>query len=332
MPRQARIDAPDALHHVIVRGIERQKIFRSDNDRDDFIERLENILTKTSTACYAWALIPNHVHLLLRTGTIPVSDVMRRLLTGYAVSYNLKHNRSGHLFQNRYKSILCQEEPYFLELVRYIHLNPLRAGLVRDYAELNRYAYAGHGAILGKHKNSWQDIIYVLAFFDRSESLARRQYRQYVEQGIEQGRRPDLIGGGLIRSLGGWAESRKIIKKPESRKGDERILGDSDFVMDTLAQHQDQLERKYALKNQGYDLKRLTERVAKLFNIAPEEIFRSGKYRQSVQARSVYCYWAVRELGETATALAKALRLTQPAVSIAVHRGELIVKEKKLSL
>ena len=83
MPRQARIDAPDALYHIIVRGIERQKIFQNDNDRDDFLERLENVLTKTSTACYAWALIPNHVHLLLRTGNIPVAGIMRRLLTGY---------------------------------------------------------------------------------------------------------------------------------------------------------------------------------------------------------------------------------------------------------
>ena len=332
MPRQARIDTPDALHHIIVRGIERQKIFQNDNDRDDFIERLENILTKTSTACYAWALIPNHVHLLLRTGNIPIAGIMRRLLTGYAVSYNLKHNRSGHLFQNRYKSILCQEDPYFLELVRYIHLNPLRAGLVRDYAKLNRYPYSGHSTILGNYKNPWQDINYVLAFFDRSEGAARKQYKQYVEQGIEKGKRPDLVGGGLIRSLGGWAEAHKLTGKPESRKGDERILGDSDFVLDALAVHQDQLSQKYALKTQGFNLKRLAERVANIFNIPTEEIFRSGKYRKSVQARSAYCYWAVRELGETATALAKALKLTQPAVSIAVHRGELIVKEMKLGL
>jgi REP element-mobilizing transposase RayT len=108
MPRKARIDAPGALHHIICRGIERRKIFDDDVDRDNFLERLGNILIETSTPCYSWALIPNHFHLLLRTGNMAISTVMRRLLTGYTVSYNRRHRRSGHLFQNRFKSILCQ--------------------------------------------------------------------------------------------------------------------------------------------------------------------------------------------------------------------------------
>jgi len=114
MPRSSRIDAPGALHHIICRGIERRKIFMDDSDRNDFIERLADILIGTSTACYAWALIPNHFHLLLRTGNVPVATVMRRLLTGYALCFNRRHRRSGRLFQNRYKSILCQEQTYLL--------------------------------------------------------------------------------------------------------------------------------------------------------------------------------------------------------------------------
>ncbi len=98
MPRKARIDAPGALHHIICRGIERRKIFDDDVDRDNFLERLGNILIETSTPCYSWALIPNHFHLLLRTGNVAISTVMRRLLTGYAVSYNRRHRRTGHLF------------------------------------------------------------------------------------------------------------------------------------------------------------------------------------------------------------------------------------------
>jgi len=118
MPRRSRIDAAGALHHVIGRGIARGAIFLSDQGRDDFLRRLGDILPQTNTACYAWALIPNHFHLLLRTGTDPLSSVLKRLLTGYAVGFNMRHNRQGHLFQNRYKSILCQEEPYLLELQR----------------------------------------------------------------------------------------------------------------------------------------------------------------------------------------------------------------------
>ncbi len=129
MPRGSRIDAAGAVHHIMVRGIERKKIFESNTDRDHFLQKLGDIVRDTETTCYAWALMPNHFHLLLRTGNTPISSVMRRLLTGYAVWYNRSRRRQGHLFQNRFKSILCQEEPYLLELVRYIHLNPLRAGL-----------------------------------------------------------------------------------------------------------------------------------------------------------------------------------------------------------
>src|SRR5690606_10860929 len=130
---------------ISVRGIERRNIFRNDQDRDDFLQRIGPILEQTQTTCYAWALMSNHFHLLLRTGSYPVATVMRRLLTGYATSFNRRHRRQGHLFQNRYKSILCQEDAYFLELVRYIHLNPLRAGLVQDLDALNRYPFSGHG-------------------------------------------------------------------------------------------------------------------------------------------------------------------------------------------
>jgi len=132
MPRQARLDAPCILQHVMARGIERREIFKDDQDRQSFLDRLSIILEKTQTQCYAWALIPNHFHLLLRTSLTPLSKIMRRLMTGYAITFNKRHKRSGHLFQNRYKSIVCEEDPYLLELIRYIHLNPLRADLVKD--------------------------------------------------------------------------------------------------------------------------------------------------------------------------------------------------------
>ena len=102
MPRNARIDAPGALHHIIVRGIERRKIFNDDVDRINFLDRLGKVLSETRTTCFAWALIPNHFHLLLRTGACPLSTVMRRLLTGHAMNFNRRHRRSGQLFQNRY--------------------------------------------------------------------------------------------------------------------------------------------------------------------------------------------------------------------------------------
>ena len=102
MPRKARIEALGALHHIILRGIERKVIFKDDSDRENFLDRFGILVSESKTACYGWALMTNHVHLLLKTGLSPVATLMRRLLTGYAVSFNRRHRRHGQLFQNRY--------------------------------------------------------------------------------------------------------------------------------------------------------------------------------------------------------------------------------------
>lgn len=273
-------------------------------------------------------MIPNHAHLLLRTGSVSIALVMRRLLTGYAVSFNRRHERHGHLFQNRYKSILCQEDPYLKELARYIHLNPLRAGLVDDLTALDDYAYSGHSVLMGKKKHVWQDSGYILSLFGSKPSVARRRYRQYVQEGVAKGRRPELMGGGLLRSSGEWARA----KGQQSLKGDERILGESDFVVKVLQDADEQLNRRYQLKTRGYDLKRLLQSVASVMEVMPKQITILGKYPKVVEARSLLCYWAVRELGISATELAKEFGLSQPAVSISVRRGEKLARERGLEL
>ena len=332
MPRKARIDMTGALHHLIIRGIERKRIFRDDQDRDSFLNRLGKILAESKTACYAWALLPNHVHLLLRTGQVPLAGVMGRILTGYAVTFNHKYRRHGHLFQNRYKSILCQEDSYLLELVRYIHLNPLRAKMVPDYEALGQYGYSGHSVLLGNKRNHWHDIEYVLGYFGRRRGLARGKYREYVQEGIERGKRPELVGGGLIRSLGGWKEVSGLMAGGGRVKGDERILGDSGFVMDVLKASEEEMERRYRLKASGVNLERIAQQVAGIFEIEAEELWGLGKHARIVPARSVFCYWAVRELGVRETEMARRLKITQPAVCISVRRGEQIAKEKGLSI
>ena len=332
MPRKTRIDAPDAVHHVIGRGIARQKIFLGDADRDNFLDRLGAILSETKSSCYAWALIPNHFHLLLRTGTAPLSSIMRRLLTGYALSYNLRHRRCGHLFQNRYKSILCEEDPYLLELVRYIHLNPLRARLARDYEELCGYPYGGHSVILGRGRREWQDADYVLGLFAQKRATARLRYLQFVQEGIAQGKRPDLIGGGLLRSQGGWIGVKALRAAGTYQKGDERILGKGDFVAQVLAGAQEKLERKHRLAAGGYTLDRLIHRVGEILGMSSEEIIEPGKARQTVEARSLLCYWAITELGISQTHLTQRLPLKQPAVSNAVRRGARLVRQRQYTI
>ena len=332
MPRQARIDAPGALQHIIVRGIERKRIFFDNQDGDNFIERLGTVLTECAARCYAWALIPNHFHLLLRSGNVSISTVMRRLLTGYAVSFNRRHRRHGQLFQNRYKSILCQQEPYLLELVRYIHLNPLRAGAVPDYKALDKFAYSGHAALLGHYRHRFQDVGTILALFDKNLLSARKKYRAFVQQGIERGRRLDLIGGGLIRSAGGW-EAVKGMRRVNARfKGDERILGDKDFVDAVLSAAEEQLEHRYRLAASGIDFEKVVSRVAEVFDIKAGQVLSAGKHPPTVKARSVLCYWAVRELGMNGTAVAAKLGCSQSAVSKSAKRGEAIVSENNLKL
>jgi putative transposase len=332
MPRKARIDAPGALHHIICRGIERRKIFIDNADKKNFVTRLGRVISETQTPCYAWALIDNHFHLLLKTGNVPIATLMRRLLTGYAVSFNLRHKRSGHLFQNRYKSILCQEDAYLLELVRYIHLNPLRAGLVNSMRQLDRYPYCGHSILMGKRNYDWQDTNYVLNLFGKSVSSARKGYRAFVEKGVKKGRRPDLTGGGLLRTAGGWAALRAYRQMKIHIKGDERILGDSDFVESVLDEQNERLERRYRLQLQGYNFAKIVDRVAKIFELKPEEVLSNVRQRMRVKARSVLCYWAVHELEMTGAAVGRRLKMSKSAVSRAAVRGERIVSDMKLSL
>ena len=332
MPRQARIDAPGALHHIIVRGIEKREIFRSDGDRKDFLCRLGDIVSETKTDCFAWALMPNHVHLLLRTGLGPISRVMSRLLTGYAVSFNRKYRRHGQLFQNRYKSILCQEDRYLLELVRYIHLNPLRAGLVEDMQSLDIYPWTGHRDLMGNGPHGWQNADYIWTLFADSKELSCKRYRSFVEEGISAGNRPDLIGGGLLRSAGGWTGLKEFRKAGIRLKGDERILGDSDFTENVLKENEEQLERKYRLQAQGYDFERVLDRVAEVLCMVPGEIVSSGKSPKTVRGRSLLCYWAHRELGMTTIEIATRLHLCQSAVSRASARGEKLAKNNNFTL
>ena len=332
MPRQARIDAPGAVHHVIVRGIERRKIFRDNQDRDDWIERLGTILDETGTPCFAWSLMSNHVHLLLRTGSVPLATVMRRLLTGYAVSFNRRYRRHGQLFQNRYKSILCQEDPYLKELVRYIHLNPLRVGIVEDMGALDRYAFSGHSTLMGYKERPWQDSSYVLKLFAKREAAARRRYREFVVKGVSEGRRPELVGGGLLRSLGGWRVVKSLRGAGQRIKGDERILGDGDFVTAVLKASRDGLERRAEYHSKGFDFDCLVEYVGKLLGMEVEEVLKAGRYPRTVRARSILLYWAHRELGIPTVDLAKQLNLSQPSVSQSVKRGERLIIENGYEL
>ncbi len=255
---------------------------------------------------------------------------MRRLLTGYAVSFNRRHRRHGQLFQNRYKSFLCEQELYLKELVRYIHLNPLRAKMVKDLKELKSYPYCGHGALLGKVKNDWQNSEYVLNLFATSLGSARRAYGAFVAKGVAQGRRPDLVGGGLLRSVGGWFELKQLRDSGIRIKGDERILGSSDFVKAVLKQANEDLDQKYRLAATGPNLETLLKKVAEYYSIDPDDLKTAGKESTLTKARTVLSYIAVRKLMISCADVARKLTISPTTVSRAASRATSLPKLKQI--
>jgi REP element-mobilizing transposase RayT len=333
MPRAARLDTPGILQHVMIRGIERRKIFREDGDRQDLLDRLATLLPETGTGCYAWAFLDNHAHFLFRSGPRGIAVLMRRLLTGYVVGFNRRHRRCGQLFQNRYKSIVCQEDAYMKQLVAYIHLNPLRAGLVSDLDQLGDYPYCGHAAVLGRWPVFWQDVEFVLRQFGDSLKAARRHYLEYVARSAALGRQPELVSGSVARKARGW---KKVHHGPpkglDRRMSDSRILGEPAFVHSVLAEARQALDRGYLLRSQGWDLDRVLERAASVFDLPVPEVLRSGRQRPRALARSLACYWAVRELGLPSAELARRFGMTAAGVNYAVRRGERLAVERMLVL
>ena len=318
MPRQARLDIPGTLHHVMVRGIEKQNIFQDKEDRQAFVDRLRTLTRDTGTRVLAWALMDNHVHLLLISGPPGLPTFMRRLLTGYAIAYNRRHQRFGHLFQNRYKSILCELDAYLLELVRYIHLNPLRAEAVKDLEELESYPWCGHGVLTGRQKNDWQKRVFVLGFFGSTVRKAVRAYREFVEAGKDLGPRPELVGGGLIRSLGGWSKVLSLRQRGETEAYDERILGSGDFVQAVQEEADRKLARQIRTRKKAGSLARIIRERCREAGVNEREL-RSGSRRRAVsELRRNICIYLYRELGIPLAEIARQVGVGTTGVAMAV--------------
>jgi len=290
---------------------------------------------------------------------------MRRLLTGYAVTFNGRHKRRGHLFQNRYKSVICEEDPYLLELIRYIHLNPLRAKLVKDFKELDKYPWTGHSTILGRRKNplmletaangstsadrriafsqfcpgiekaiinpehpvnpvknkplAEKTIEDVLLHYGETKKVARQRYRQFVKKGIEQGKRSELQGGGLVRSAGGDKRGLLGRKKEEREKGDARILGSGDFVVQALKEAGELHERSM---NYMISLDELIKRVCKDTRISTKDLLSSKRKPKISNTRAIISYLAAIELRYTGSKIASELRLSGKSVGKCIERGQ----------
>lgn len=316
MPRLPRLDIAGLLQHVTARGIERRDIFLDDVDRKAFLDRLSTLLLKTGTDCLAWSLMDDHFHLLLRPQKTKLSLFMRRLLTGYAVTFNLRHHRVGPLFQSRYKSMVCEEKCYLLELVRYIHLDPVRTGLLPDVDALWDYPWTGHAVLTGKSCLEGQETHEILHRFAGEEENARPKYHAFVADAAGEG---STEGGSEASD-----KSTPLLRgKPEDEVFDGRILGSECFVEEILrrGEHEGRVS--------VVPLAGLITRVAAAYRIGAEDLCRPNKNRQISAARAAACYLATRVLNYRTVDLAKSLGITPAGVVIAARRGEAMVNTEE---
>ena len=264
MARPPRIQFPDALYHVIVRGNQQQAIFSGDSDRVTYLELLNRYKKKCGFILYAYVLMNNHVHLLVETPEAPISKTMQMLNFTYAQYFNRKYGKVGHLFQGRYKSFLCDRDQYLLSLVRYIHLNPVRAKIAN---EPHVYRWSSHGEYMGK-KGRMVDVDRVLRLFSENKALARRLYSRFVNEALREGRDESYYKGI-----------------------EQQILGDEKFiekVAKTVERTEEQI-RKPSIETLFKEVERLTD-------VKREEIITRSRSAQAVFARGLLI-GAWRELG-----------------------------------
>jgi hypothetical protein len=202
--------------------------------------------------------------------------------------------------------------------------------VVNDLKSLSQYEWCGHSALMGQIQYEWQDTDYVLRLFGEKAAAARRAYAAFVAKGQHQGRRPNLVGGGLIRSVGGWQALREYQTDGVRVKGDERILGGSDFVESVLQKANEELEQRTLLQATGPDLTQLIQRVAKYYHIDMAVLKTATKAREVSLARSIFCYLAVRKLLFSCAEVARALNISPSAVSKAVVKGQALSDRMKI--
>jgi len=305
----------------MVRGINKSAIFKDDEDRSRFLERLGENVVETQSSVYAWALLETHIHLLVRSGRLGISTLMRKLLTWYAQYYNRRHRRTGHLFENRYKSILCDEETYLLSLVRYIHLNPIRANVVKTVNELDDYPWSGHRMMMAEEgENPWMDRAHVLSQFAGTKRKAIREYRRFVQEGQGDGRNPMLTGGGLVRSQGGWSQVLALRRKGETEQSDERILGSGDFVDRVLEEAEKGLLRQVKLKRRGACIEDIIEEECRKRKVSEEEVRRGSRRSRVSEARAAIAYRSKEELGISGAEIARSLGVNTSSINRTLAR------------
>ncbi len=263
MARKPRIHLPGGVYHVMVRGNGGQDIFLSSDDRCHFLLLLQEGVVRFGHRIHAFCLMTNHVHLAVQVADIPLSRIMQNLSFRYTRWFNRRQRRTGHLFQGRYKAVLVDRDAYLLELVRYIHLNPVRAGMVKEAGD---YEWSGHRACVGLDTLPWFTVDYVLGQLADNVARARRRYAAFVRDGAEDGYRQEFHQGGE----------------------DSRLLGDDRFMEDALAH----LPTPHVL---APDLDTIIRCVCDRYGVEEAELAAKGRMRRPAEVRAV-TGWLAAEL------------------------------------
>jgi REP element-mobilizing transposase RayT len=275
MARKPRVLLPGGVYHVILRGNGGQPIFSTGADHSRLEELLAEGVRRFRYRVHAYCWMPNHIHLLIQVGPIGLPKILQNLAFRYARWVNRRQRRRGHLFQGRYQAILVDADRYLLELVRYIHLNPVRAGVVE---RPSAYPHSSHRAYLGQTTVPWLHADWVLGQFGETVTTAQRRYRRFVEEGLAEGHRADLYRGSA----------------------DRRMLGDDRFVASVERQTKKILRRPLPLE-------RIVATTSSVLGMDPERLCSASRERELAQARAVVAY-VVTEHGQgTLTALGSIL-------------------------
>ena len=265
MSRKPRIHYPAALYHVILRGNARQDIFFGDEDRCRFLLLLQEGVERYGHRIHAFCLMTNHVHLAIQAADVPLSRIMQNVTFRYTRWINWRQKRNGHLFQGRFKAVLVDADAYLSELIRYIHLNPVRAHLVDSPEE---YPWSSHRAYLGKEIIPWLSSDLVLSQFNLNEKLARVAYAEFLTQEREEGH---------------------VLAFHCGSTSDSRVLGDDTFIETVLT-------RVEACSKPRISLDMILRSVCGLYGISEQELAAPGKYRRLAEARGVSA-WLILETG-----------------------------------
>lgn len=261
MARKPRIEFEGALYHVVARGNRKEDIFHSKNDYERYLDLLSRYKARYHYRLYAYVLMPNHLHLLIETAEIPLSKTMQGLQQSYTAFFNRKYGAVGHLFQGRYKAILCDRDAYLLTLVKYIHLNPLRARIV---TRADEYPWSSHHAYL--HKTQRPDLIdtdFVLGLFDTRKPSAIRRYQDFMDDSICADR--EEIYGTI----------------------DQRVLGDGPFVEAIVDRTRSEItDRRMPRKHSLEEIMAVAEAAS---GVTEKKMRSKGKSRDISRARVLFC-------------------------------------------